>query len=40
MSATETIWEKGDYTRIAASMRESGEALVPTLGRGLINTQP
>jgi SAM-dependent methyltransferase len=32
MSATKTIWEKGDYTRIAASMRESGEALVPTLG--------
>jgi SAM-dependent methyltransferase len=32
MSPTETIWEKGDYTRIAASMRESGEALVPTLG--------
>jgi SAM-dependent methyltransferase len=32
MSATKTIWEKGDFTRIAASMRESGEALVPTLG--------
>jgi SAM-dependent methyltransferase len=32
MSATKTIWEKGDYTRIAASMRESGEALVPTFG--------
>ena len=27
-----TIWEKGDFTRIAASMRESGEALVATLG--------
>jgi SAM-dependent methyltransferase len=37
MSTTKTIWEKGDYTRIADSMRESGEALVPTLGikRGL-----
>jgi SAM-dependent methyltransferase len=26
------LWEKGDFTRIAASMRESGEALVTTLG--------
>jgi SAM-dependent methyltransferase len=26
------LWEKGDFTRIAASMRESGEALVATLG--------
>src|SRR5215469_10459023 len=26
------LWEKGDFTRIAASMRESGEALVSTLG--------
>ena len=26
------LWEKGDFTRIAASMRESGEALVMTLG--------
>ncbi|HKY34891.1 MAG TPA: methyltransferase domain-containing protein [Polyangiaceae bacterium] len=26
------LWEKGDFTRIAASMRESGEALVQTLG--------
>jgi ubiquinone/menaquinone biosynthesis C-methylase UbiE len=31
------LWEKGDFTRIAASMRESGEALVAKLGvtRGL-----
>jgi SAM-dependent methyltransferase len=31
------LWEKGDFTRIAASMRESGEALVESLGpiRGL-----
>jgi SAM-dependent methyltransferase len=31
------LWEKGDFTRIAASMRESGEALVDSLGaiRGL-----
>jgi SAM-dependent methyltransferase len=26
------LWEKGDFTRIAASMRESGEALVAGLG--------
>jgi SAM-dependent methyltransferase len=26
------LWEKGDFTQIAASMRESGEALVSKLG--------
>jgi len=26
------LWEKGDFTRIAATMRESGEALVRKLG--------
>src|SRR5205823_10941790 len=26
------LWEKGDFTRIANTMRESGEALVQTLG--------
>src|SRR6266498_1712586 len=26
------LWEKGDFTRIAATMRESGEALVEKLG--------
>ena len=26
------LWEKGDFTRIAETMRESGEALVATLG--------
>ena len=26
----QALWEKGDFTRIAASMRESGEALVVT----------
>src|SRR5215469_8097663 len=26
------LWEKGDFTRIAQSMRESGEALARTLG--------
>ncbi len=28
----QALWEKGDFTRIAASMRESGEALVRSLG--------
>jgi len=32
MNLNQAIWEKGDFTRIAASMRESGEALVGTLG--------
>jgi len=33
----QALWEKGDFTRIANSMRESGEALVKGLGitRGL-----
>jgi hypothetical protein len=26
------LWERGDFTRIAATMRESGEALVKELG--------
>ncbi|MEO7277811.1 MAG: methyltransferase domain-containing protein [Sphingomicrobium sp.] len=28
----QALWEKGDFTRIAQSMRASGEALVATLG--------
>ena len=28
----QALWEKGDFTRIAATMRESGEAVVATLG--------
>lgn len=28
----QALWEKGDFTQIAASMRESGEALVKELG--------
>ena len=32
MNPNKALWEKGDFTRIAASMRESGEALVGTLG--------
>src|SRR6516165_12364279 len=32
MNPNKALWEKGDFTRIAASMRESGEALVSTFG--------
>lgn len=31
-NANKALWEKGDFTRIAATMRESGEALVRSLG--------
>jgi len=31
MNPNKALWEKGDFTRIAASMRESGEALVEEL---------
>ena len=32
MNPNKALWEKGDFTRIATSMRESGEAVVATLG--------
>src|SRR3974377_1935840 len=32
MNPNKALWEKGDFTRIAASMRESGEAFVKELG--------
>jgi hypothetical protein len=32
MNPNKALWEKGDFTRIAESMRESGEALVMGLG--------
>jgi ubiquinone/menaquinone biosynthesis C-methylase UbiE len=32
MNPNKVLWEKGDFTRIAASMRESGEALIAALG--------
>src|ERR1041384_3956990 len=32
MNPNKILWEKGDFTRIAASMRESGEAVVGALG--------
>lgn len=32
MNANKALWEKGDFTKIAATMRESGEALVDRIG--------
>lgn len=32
MNPNKALWEKGDFTRIATSMRESGEALIAQLG--------
>ena len=34
MNPNQALWEKGDFTRIAASMRESGEELIAALGIG------
>lgn len=32
MNPNQALWERGDFTRIAATMRQSGEALVRSLG--------
>ena len=32
MNPNKALWEKGDFTRIAESMRESGEALIHRIG--------
>jgi ubiquinone/menaquinone biosynthesis C-methylase UbiE len=32
MNPNQALWERGDFTRIAQSMRESGEALIQRLG--------
>jgi ubiquinone/menaquinone biosynthesis C-methylase UbiE len=32
MNQNKALWEKGDFTKIASTMRESGEALVSSLG--------
>lgn len=34
VNPNKALWEKGDFTRIAATMRESGEALVRRIGIG------
>lgn len=35
INPNKALWEKGDFTRIAESMRQSGEEFVATLGVGL-----
>ncbi len=32
MNPNKALWEKGDFTRIAATMRESGDALIESIG--------
>ena len=32
MNPNKALWEKGDFTKIAAFMRQSGEAVVKSLG--------
>ena len=32
MNPNKALWEKGDFTEIAAFMRQSGEAVVQSLG--------
>src|SRR5262245_62775975 len=32
VNPNKALWEKGDFTRIAAAMRESGDALVERIG--------
>lgn len=34
MNANKALWEKGDFTKIAAAMRDSGDELVGSLGIG------
>src|SRR3954454_15676079 len=34
MNTNKALWEKGDFTQIASSMRESGEGLVERIGGG------
>src|SRR5438094_10282810 len=32
MNLNKALWEKGDFTKIAALMRQSGEALIKSIG--------
>ena len=34
INPNQALWEKGDFTRIAATMRESGDELVEAIGVG------
>src|SRR6266700_2389881 len=36
VNPNKALWEKGDFTRIAATMRESGEAVVAKLGADVL----
>ena len=40
MNPTKALWEKGDFTRIAATMRANGEALVNSLGNMAAQAMP
>ena len=33
MNPNKALWEKGDFTKIAAFMRQSGEAVVKSIGK-------
>ena len=39
MNPNKALWERGDFTRIAESMRESGTALVKGLGMFAVRPQ-
>ena len=32
MNPNKALWEKGDFTKLAATMRESGDQLVEAIG--------
>ncbi len=36
MNPNKALWEKGDFTRIAQSMRNSGAQLVDSLGSAAV----
>jgi hypothetical protein len=40
MNPNKALWEKGDFTRLSVSMRESGEALVKSIGITRVLTPP
>ena len=39
MNPNKALWEKGDVTRIASTMRESGEAVVARCGITMFESQ-
>jgi hypothetical protein len=40
MNPNKALWEKGDFTRIAASMRDSGERLGADVLQGTAAPKP